>query len=74
MTEILRLDLEKKIVLMLNSNENDSKLLIKRLGQYTTALFDLTILTQKPEFYQQEIIKITKTILKKEWGRVKLGE
>lgn len=71
LTEILRL--ETKIVLMLNSSEDDSKALIKSLGQYTTALFDDTTITQKPEFYQQEIIDVTKIILKKEWERVKKG-
>lgn len=72
LTEILRL--ETKIVLMLNSNEDDSKLLIERLGQYTTALFDDTVIMQPSSFFQQEIIDITKTILKKEWERVKKGE
>ncbi len=72
LTEILRL--ETKIVLMLNSNEEDSQLLIKRLRQYTTALFDDAVITQPSEFYQQEVIDVTKTILKKEWERVKKGE
>lgn len=72
LTEIFRLD--TKIVLMLNSNEDDSKLLIKRLEQYTTSLFDETVITQPSEFYLQEIINVTKTILKKEWEQVKKGE
>ena len=59
---------------MLNSNEDDSKELIKLLGQYTTALFGEPQIMQEPETFQQLIIDITKTILKKEWERVKKGE
>ncbi len=70
--EILRL--EFKIVLMVNSNEEDSKQLINQLGLYTKALFGEPAIMQEPESIQQSIVEITKTILKKEWERVKKGE
>jgi hypothetical protein len=67
------LALEVKIVLMLNSTEEDSKQLIKFLGIYTKCIFGEAI-TQPVEVLKQNIIDITKQILKTEWERVKKGE
>jgi methyl-accepting chemotaxis protein len=67
------LKLEVRIVLMLNSNEEDSKELIKFLGIYTQCIFGQAI-TQPADVLKQRIIDITKKILKTEWERVKKGE
>lgn len=71
LTDILKL--EVRIVLMLNSNEDDSKDLIKFLGLYTKCIFGEAI-TQPAEVLKQGIVEITKKILKTEWERVKKGE
>jgi len=71
LSEILAL--EAKIVLMLNSNEEDSKELIKFLGIYTKCIFGEAI-TQPVEVLKQKIMEIAKKILKAEWERVKKGE
>ena len=67
------LKLEVRIVLMLNSNEEDSKELVKFLGIYTKCIFGEAI-TQPAEVLKQRIVEITKKILKTEWERVKKGE
>ena len=68
------LRIETKIVLMLNSNEEDSKKLVKNLKQFTSALFDYKKIAQSSDVFKDQILETSKTIFKKEWERVKKGE
>jgi hypothetical protein len=63
-----------KIVLLLNPNEKPSKDLINNISKYTKSVFgehegDLT-----QEQLKQNILDVTKLILKTEWERVKKGK
>ena len=71
LASILRL--EAKIVLMLNSTEEDSKELIRILRLYTRSTFNESVEQTKEEL-NQRTIELTETILKSEWERVKKGE
>ncbi len=67
------LKLEMRIVLMLNSDEDSSKELIRLLGLYVQCIFEIEI-SQPNDVIKQKILEITKKILKTEWERVKRGE
>lgn len=71
LASILRL--EAKIVLMLNSTEEESKELIRILRLYTRSTFNKSVEQTKEEL-NQRTIELTKKILKSEWERVKKGE
>lgn len=67
------LTLEIKIVLLLNSKEENSQNLIKYLGLFSSCLTGKSI-TETPEVLKTMITNVTKKILKTEWERVKKGE
>ena len=74
-------DIERKlfilylnIVLMLNDNESDHNRLIDLLGNFRVDLFDDDVPSEDKRKSYQEIIRLSKSILKREWERVKKDE